>query len=104
ASFRGQDLADAAAARLAAGRADTTLRRRRARALRLADRDLPVLRVHDVRRLLLPWRTVRDRQHQFRRADAGPGARAGRARFPGRADGESPRTRGMAAATAGTDP
>ena len=47
--FRGQDLAHAAAARVAPGRADAPLYRGRARALRLADRPVPVLGLPDVR-------------------------------------------------------
>ena len=49
APFRRQDLAHPAAAGVAAGRADPPLYRRRARALRLADRAVPVLGVPDVR-------------------------------------------------------
>ena len=47
--FRGQDLADAADARLVPGRHDPALHRRRARAVHLARRALSVHRLRDVR-------------------------------------------------------
>ena len=48
-ALRRQDLADLADSRVEAGRADPALHRRPARALRLADRALPVLGFPDVR-------------------------------------------------------
>ena len=51
APFRRQDLAHAATSRVAAGRADAALHRRRAGQVRLANGVIPVLRVPDVRGL-----------------------------------------------------
>ena len=81
--FRGQDLAHAAAARVAAGRTDAALYPRRTGALRLADGPVPVRGVPAIRRRQLRRRRARSRQCRTRCRDQ-VGRRSAKARRPDR--------------------